>query len=190
MASFQHQLDELQRLLADFRSQSAVVDAVAARLADGLLAGQTLFTCGNGGSAADALHLAEELVGRYRSDRRPLPALCLNADVTAITCIANDFGYEAVFARQLVALARPGDMLVAFSTSGRSPNILNALAAARTNGVLTVALLGHDGGPARDRADYPIIVPSGNSARIQELHGLVLHAICEEVEGRFGAAGA
>jgi D-sedoheptulose 7-phosphate isomerase len=184
MPSFRDQSDELAAALAAFAPQAGEVDAAASLIAGGLLAGRTLFTCGNGGSAADAMHLAEELIGRYRGNRRPLPAVCLNADVGALTCIANDFGYDEVFARQLTGLARPGDMLVAFSTSGGSANILNALAAARACGVTSIALLGKGGGAARALADHPIVVPSANSARIQEIHGLVLHAICEEVEGR------
>ncbi|HMQ33055.1 MAG TPA: SIS domain-containing protein [Chloroflexaceae bacterium] len=184
MPNFREQSDELASVLEQFAAQAPAVDAVAAMVAEALLGGRTLFTCGNGGSAADAIHLAEELVGRYRGDRRPLAAVCLNADVGALTCIANDFGYEQVFARQLRALARPGDLLVAFSTSGGSPNIGLALEAARACGAVSVALLGKDGGAARGLADHAIVVPSANSARIQEVHGLILHALCEEVEGR------
>lgn len=187
MASFRAQSDELIAVLADFAPQAETVDTIARLLADGLLAGCTLFTCGNGGSAADAMHLAEELVGRYRSNRRPLAAICLNADVGALTCIANDFGYDEVFARQLAALGRPGDLLVAFSTSGGSPNIQRALATARARGVIAVALLGKGGGAALPLADHALVVPSANSARIQEVHGLLLHAICEEVEERCAA---
>lgn len=188
MASFREQSDELTATLAAFAAQADAVDAVARLIAGAVLAGRTLFTCGNGGSAADAIHLAEELVGRYRGDRRPLPAVCLNADVGAITCIANDFGFEHVFARQLRALARPGDLLVAFSTSGGSPNITLALEAAHACAVTSVALLGKGGGGARGLADHAIVIPSDSSARIQEVHGLILHAICEEVEGRFPQA--
>jgi D-sedoheptulose 7-phosphate isomerase len=184
MASFRTQADELRDVLAAFAAQADAADTIARLIADALLAGHTLFTCGNGGSAADAMHLSEELVGRYRGNRRPLAAICLNSDVGALTCIANDFGYDAVFARQLEGLARPGDILVAFSTSGGSPNILRALATARTCGVLSVALLGKGGGAAREAADYALVVPSANSARIQEIHGLLLHAICEEIEER------
>lgn len=184
MPAFRDQSAELTAVLAAFAPQGEQVDAAASLIADALLAGRTLFTCGNGGSSADAMHLSEELIGRYRGNHRPLPAICLNSDVGAITCIANDFGYDAVFARQLAGLARPGDILVAFSTSGRSPNILNALGAARECAVTSIALLGKGGGPARDLADHTIVVPSENAARIQELHGLILHAICEEIEER------
>lgn len=184
MASFRAQSDELMAVLSHFAAQAEAVDAIAGLVAEALIAGHTLFTCGNGGSAADAIHLAEELVGRYRSDRRPLAGVCLNADVGALTCIANDFGYAQVFARPLAALGRPGDILVIFSTSGNSPNILEALQIARARGMLSVALLGKDGGPARALADHALVVPSAASARIQEIHGLILHALCEEVEQR------
>ncbi|MFQ3662491.1 MAG: SIS domain-containing protein [Chloroflexaceae bacterium] len=189
MPAFRDQSEELAAVLKAFAPQAARVDTVAGIVTRALLAGHTLFTCGNGGSAADALHLAEELVGRYRSDRRPLAAVCLNADVGALTCIANDFGYGAIFARQFIALARPGDVLVVFSTSGNSENILNVLRAARERSITSIALLGKGGGPASALADHPIIVPSANSARIQEVHGLILHAICEEVEAHTGVGG-
>lgn len=180
--SFRTQLDEQVTTLQALASQSAQVERVIALVRAGLLAGQMLFTCGNGGSATDALHLAEELVGRYRSNRRPYAALCLNADVSAMTCIANDFGYEQIFARQLVALARPNDLLVCFSTSGHSPNILRVIEAANERQIVTIALLGKDGGPAATLANHSLIIPSHNSARIQEAHTLVLHAMCEALE--------
>lgn len=186
MPLFREQFDELLAVLAAFAPQAAAVDAVAQLVAESVLAGRTLFTCGNGGSAADAMHLSEELIGRYRTNRRPLPALCLNADPSALTCVANDFGYEQVFARQLEGLARPGDLLVVFSTSGGSPNIVAALRTARARAVTSIALLGKGGGEARGLAEHTLVVPSDNSARIQELHGLILHAICEEVELRSG----
>ncbi len=188
--SFQHQLDEALSVLRACASLAPAIDQITLRVTDALLAGQTLFTAGNGGSAADALHLAEELIGRYRSNRRPLPAICLNADIGALTCIANDFGYDEIFARQLAALGRPGDVLVVFSTSGHSANILNALRVARSKGVISVGLLGKDGGAARDLADYAIIVPSANTARIQEVHTLILHAICEQVEQRLASSAS
>lgn len=184
MSSFQAQLDELSDLLRACAALTPAIDAVCALVADAVVAGRTLFTCGNGGSATDAIHLAEELIGRYRGTRRPYPAVCLNADVGALTCIANDFGYDQVFARQLEGLARPGDLLVVFSTSGGSPNITAVLEQARRQGVVSIALLGKGGGRARELADHALVIPSPNSARIQEVHTLVLHALCEEVEAR------
>lgn len=183
---FQRQLDESVATIQAFAAQADAADAICRLVADAMLAGRSLFTCGNGGSATDAIHLAEEMVGRYRATRRPFPAVCLNTDVGAITCIANDFGYEQVFARQLEALARPGDLLVIFSTSGGSPNMLAALRAARALSVTSIAMLGKGGGPARDLADHALVVASENSARIQEVHTLLLHAICEELEQRVG----
>lgn len=154
-----------------------------------LNAGGTLFTCGNGGSAAQAMHLAEELVGRYRSDRPPVSAVCLNADPTALTCIANDFGFDQVFARQCQALVGSQDVLVVFSTSGNSPNVQNALRAAKARGCLTVGFLGRDGGECGRICDHPVIVdaPGGDSAHIQESHQVLLHLLCEVVECRFGS---
>jgi len=187
MARFRDQSDELRTVLQDFAPQGEAVDAIARLVASAVIGGRTLFTCGNGGSAADAIHLAEEMVGRYRGDRRPLAAVCLNTDVGALTCIANDYGYGQVFARQLQALGRPSDVLIVFSTSGGSPNILNVLATAQAGGLMTIAILGKDGGAARTRADHALVVPSASSARIQEVHGLILHTICEEVEERCSA---
>ena len=146
MARFRDQSDELRTVLQDFAPQGEAVDAIARLVASAVIGGRTLFTCGNGGSAADAIHLAEEMVGRYRGDRRPLAAVCLNTDVGALTCIANDYGYGQVFARQLQALGRPSDVLIVFSTSGGSPNILNVLATAQAGGLMTIAILGKDGG--------------------------------------------
>lgn len=180
--SFRAQVDASCAVVQDLAAQSEAVERIAAMVCDTLRAGGLLLTCGNGGSATDAQHLAEELIGRYRSDRRPLAAVALTADSAALTCIANDFGYEAVFARQVEALARPGDMVVCFSTSGNSPSILAALRAARARGAQSIALLGKDGGSARALADHAIVVASDDTARIQEAHLQILHFICEAVE--------
>lgn len=182
MQTFQAQLAELQAVLRAFEAQTNEVEAITELIRSALLAGSTLFTCGNGGSATDAMHLAQELLGRYRNNRQPLAAICLNSDVGAITGISNDFGYEQVFARKLTALARPGDLLAVFTTSGHSPNVLAALRAAREQGIITIGLLGKDGGEALSLVDYSLVVPSQSTARIQEVHTLILHAICEEVE--------
>ena len=147
-------------------------------------AGGQLLTFGNGGSAADALHLAEELIGRYHHDRRPMPAIALTADSTALTCIANDYGFEKIFSRQVTALARPGDVALGISTSGNSPNVIAALAAARQNKATAVLLTGGTGGRivAEGLADHVLIVPSATTARIQEMHIFIIHCICERVE--------
>lgn len=144
--------------------------------------GNKLLTCGNGGSAADALHLSEELVGRYRVDRPPLPAICLNSDVTALTCIANDYGYDEIFARQVRALGKQGDLLVGFTTSGNSPNVLAAFRQAKGQGLETILLSGRDGGKARETCDHEIIVPTQTTARIQEVHTFILHQWLEVID--------
>ncbi len=179
---FTESLEELRAVLAASAALAPAVDAAGEAILASLRSGGKLLTCGNGGSAADALHLAEELVGRYRIDRRALPAICLNADVTALTCIANDYGYNAIFSRQVEALGRSGDVLVGFSTSGNSPNVLAAFAAARARGVITILLSGKDGGQARTQCDHALVVPSATTARIQEVHTLVLHQWLEAID--------
>lgn len=181
-SSCRDQVTEAVRVVQSLLDQLDQMEQIVTIVRDALLDGHTVYTCGNGGSATDAIHLAEEFVGRYRSNRRPLPVVCLNTDPGALTCIANDFGYEEVFSRQLAALSRAGDVLVCFSTSGNSPNLLAALEVARERGVISIALLGKDGGQALGRADHALVVNSNESARIQEAHTLILHTICEECE--------
>lgn len=159
-----------------------VVDACEAAMR----AGGTLFFCGNGGSAADAQHLATEWLVRLRSrvERPSWPAIALTLDPAAMTAGGNDYGFEEVFARPLSGLGRRGDVLVGITTSGRSPNVLRALETARGMGIVTVGLLGGDGGPARDLCDHPLIVPSEETARVQEAHITLGHAILELLEDR------
>jgi D-sedoheptulose 7-phosphate isomerase len=145
---------------------------------------------GNGGSAADAQHLAAEFVGRYLRERPPLPALALHANSSAVTAIANDYGYDQIFARQIQALAAPGDVAVGISTSGNSANVIEALATARKMRVVTVGLTGSNGGRMRDVADILIAAPSSETPRIQECHILVGHALCDAVEEAMLAAPA
>lgn len=186
--SFRSQLDECREVLAALAQHAQQAEQIAALICETLREGRAVYTCGNGGSATDAAHLSEELLGRYRtgSQRPPLPCVCLNGEVSAITCIANDYGFEQVFARQLQALAHPGDVLVCFSTSGSSPNILAALRVAQERNMTSVALLGGSGGEARELANHALVVPSSNNARVQEAHTLLLHSICEAVEAAFG----
>lgn len=181
---YSDQLATARALSEAMEQQSAKVETIAQIIADAVLTNHTLFTCGNGGSAADAGHFAEELSGRYRTNRRALPAMSLSIDALAITCIANDFGYDAVFARQIEAHGRAGDVLTVFSTSGNSPSILNAIGAAKARQMITVAFLGKGGGHALGFADYEIIVPSNDSGRIQEAHIQIVHYICEVIEQR------
>jgi D-sedoheptulose 7-phosphate isomerase len=148
----------------------------------------TIFWCGNGGSAAESSHLAVELIGRFKNNRRSLPSLSLNADASAITCIANDFGYDEIFARQLEGLGKKGDVLVVLSTSGKSENILKVLQKAKGMGITSIALLGKGGGQAAVLSDYAIVIDSAETARIQEMHLLLGHTLCESAEIALGMA--
>ena len=157
-----------------------IADVVAERLQGG----GTVYTAGNGGSAAQAMHLAEELIGRYRGDRPAQRAICLNADPSAITCIANDYGYDQVFARQCTALLTERDVLLVLSTSGQSANLVEALRIARQRAAATIGLLGDAGGRCAGLCDYALIVPSEDSAHIQEAHQVALHLLCEIIDRR------
>ena len=151
-----------------------------------LQSGNTIFWCGNGGSASESSHLAPELVGRFKENRISLPSISLNADTTALTCIANDFGYDEIFARQLQGLSKPGDLLIVLSTSGTSPNIIKVLEQARASNLKSIALLGKGGGPALELAEISILVPGTETARIQEVHLLIGHTLCELAEHSLG----
>ena len=175
-------LSEAEMTLAATRVLAPSISKTGALIAERLRRGGKVLTAGNGGSASDAMHLAEELVGRFKSNRKSLPAVALSADGTLLTCIANDFGYEQVFSRQVEGLGHRGDVLVLFTTSGNSENLLRAVRAARKKGVTTIALLGKGGGRLRGKAHHEILVPSKSTARIQEIHTLVLHCWLEIVE--------
>jgi D-sedoheptulose 7-phosphate isomerase len=164
------------------RANAAALARVAAAVAACLRAGGTVYTCGNGGSAADAQHLACELSGKFLLDRAALPSVALTTNTSALTAIANDFGYEQVFARQLEGLAWPGDLLVAFSTSGRSPSVRRAVRVARRRGMVTVAFTGARGRAFARLCDHAVVVPSPSTPRIQEGHLALFHALCELVE--------
>jgi D-sedoheptulose 7-phosphate isomerase len=158
----------------------------ATTIADALRGGGKLLVLGNGGSAADAQHVAAELVGRFEQARRPLAAIALTADTSVVTSVANDEGYAEVFVRQVEALGRPGDVVLAISTSGRSPNVVAALKTARELRLATIALTGGDGGDAGLLCDVHVNVPAENTARVQEVHRTLLHAICGLVEQAVG----
>lgn len=179
--------EEAARVQAAFRADEVCMEACRA-FADAALrvlrGGGTLFSCGNGGSMSDAMHFAEEWSGRFRADRAALPAVAFS-DPAAMTCIANDFGFEQVFARQVEAQARAGDLLLAISTSGNSPNLVAACRSARARGVTVVGLLGRGGGAMKDLCDVAVVVPLGRTSdRIQEIHIQVIHAVIESVERR------
>ena len=181
-AAFNAAKAALDAFLADpatLPAAQAIADTVAAALAGN----HKVLICGNGGSLCDAAHFAEELTGRFRNDRRPLAAIACT-EPGHITCTANDYGFEHVFARWVTALARPGDLLIILSTSGNSPNCLRAVEVARAAGVKTAALLGKDGGRLKGQCDIQLIAPGHTSDRIQELHMLTLHAIVEAVEAQ------
>jgi D-sedoheptulose 7-phosphate isomerase len=175
-------LSQLADLVLASRELSPRIAALAGRYAEVLRAGRTLFFCGNGGSAADAQHLAAEYVVRYNRARPGLAAIALTTDSSILTAAGNDLGFEQIFARQVEALARPGDLLVLHSTSGRSPNLLTAARAARARSVGTAAFLGRGGGPLAAEVDDAIVVASDDTSRIQLLHLALEHMIVELVE--------
>lgn len=180
----------LERVRADAELHALTVRA-AERTAAAIQAGGTLFICGNGGSAGEATHLSGELIGPFLDKRRrPLPAIALGFDTSAATAVANDFSFAEIFARQLEALARPGDVLWALSTSGRSPNIAMALDVAAERGLTRVLITGERGRDLTDLADMVLAVPSGETPRIQEIHLMLGHFLCEAVEAIAGAGGA
>ena len=147
--------------------------------------GNKILICGNGGSAADAQHFAAELTGRYKSERISLPAIALTTDTSAITAIGNDYGYDEVFARQLSGVGNSGDLLIGISTSGNSTNILKALQIAKQKDIKTAGLSGKGGGEMNSLCDINVVVPSNDTARIQEMHILIIHTICAAIDGAF-----
>lgn len=182
--SWRRALSEAKDVLEGFLGspdQLSRCERFSALLLETFRSGGKVFACGNGGSHCDAMHFAEELTGRYRKDRPPLGALALG-DASHLTCVSNDYGFEHVFTRQLQALARPGDALLALSTSGNSANVVSAFRSAKEMGVRTIALLGRDGGRLRGLADLAIVIPAETSDRIQEMHIKLIHTVIETVE--------
>jgi D-sedoheptulose 7-phosphate isomerase len=179
-------LEEHRELFSRLECVAPAVEAAVALITDTLASGRKLMFCGNGGSAADSQHLASEFTGRFMKDRRPLGALALTTDSSALTCIANDYSFDDVFQRQVIGLGREGDCLIAISTSGNSRNVIRAAEAAREAHLHTVGMLGRDGGKLRALCDVPIIVPATSTARIQEAHGFIGHVLCGLVEQALG----
>ena len=170
-----------QQLLQD-SSFLELLEATALRVSAAVRAGRKVLFMGNGGSAADAQHLAAEFTGRYMMERRALPAIALNANASEITAIANDYSFDRIFARQIEALGQPGDVAIGLSTSGNSGNVVLAMQTARVRNLLTVALTGSSGGLLKDEVEVCLRVPSADTPRIQECHLLVGHILCEIVE--------
>lgn len=171
------------------RELSPTIADVARRVRATFDAGGTLFFCGNGGSAADAQHLAAEYVVRFSRERRPVPAIALTTDTSILTAASNDYGFERVFERQLLALGRPGDLLFVHSTSGESQNLVRVSQAARDKDIATVGLLGKGGGRLATEVDLPLVVPGTSTARAQEMHLLIGHIVCDLVEAGLAANG-
>lgn len=186
---FLDNLEEHRVLFARLDTLADDVAAAARTMAGCMRGGGKLMFCGNGGSAADSQHLAAEFVGRFIADRRPLAAMALSTDSSALTCIGNDYSFADVFERQVRGLGREGDCLVGISTSGNSANVMRAVEAANALGIRTIGLLGRDGGRLRGMCAQSIVVPSGTTARIQEAHILIGHTLCGLVEEALGVAG-
>lgn len=184
-------LEEHGRLLAQVRAElPPAIEQAAATMIDCLRRGGTLFWCGNGGSAADAQHLAAELVGRFERERRAIASIALTTDTSILTSLGNDYGFDSVFRRQVEGLVRAGDVLVGLSTSGNSGNVLRAVEQANAQGATTIGLLGKDGGRLGAACALAVVVPGDSTARIQEMHITIGHILCDLIEAQVGAAPA
>jgi len=189
-SEFRRHFSDHQRVVQDsVDALEIAADAAGRALVDALAAGQKVLTFGNGGSSAEASHFAEELVGRFRKTRRPFPAISLASDSGTVTCIGNDFGYGALFERQIEAFVQPGDIAVALTTSGKSENVVRALRAAKERGAVTIALTGAAGLTGAE-ADHLLAVPSSDSAYIQEVHLILIHFWCQAVDDALADAGS
>jgi D-sedoheptulose 7-phosphate isomerase len=176
--------EHLKAIEALLDSSLGDIDAAGRLIWEALNAGNKILLCGNGGSAADAQHIAAELVGRYEQQRRAFPAISLTTDTSALTALSNDYGYEEVFARQVEALGSAGDVLIAISTSGKSPSVVKAADQARAMGCKTIALTGCSGDPLASHCDLAVVVPSDRTSRVQEAHITIGHLWCEMVDAR------
>ena len=177
-----HILDHSNLIQNNMHNISICVEKIAKDIKETLNNKKTIFFAGNGGSAADCEHLAGELVGRYKKNRKPYKAISLTTDTSVLTCIANDFGYEKIFERQLEGLGQKGDLLIVFSTSGQSKNIVNLLKKSKKMRIKSIALLGKTGGQCKKISSYSYVVPSSSTANIQEIHHLIGHIFCSLVD--------
>jgi D-sedoheptulose 7-phosphate isomerase len=183
--TFDASLAETVRTLQSLTTIRPAIDRAGQMILETLRSGGKLLICGNGGSAAEAAHFATELVGRYAKTRRALPAIALSSDGSLLSCIGNDFGYEQVFARQVAGLARSGDLLVVFTSSGNSANVIAALHQAKKMGLESVAFLGRGGGKAKEIASCDLIMPGNSGAAAQEAHLFLIHHFCELIDEAF-----
>jgi len=179
---FSNAIAEHLEVVSSLQAQGELLESIARRLTATVEAGKKILWCGNGGSAADAQHLAAELIGRFRRERRAIPSIALTTDTSILTSVGNDYGFEGIFRRQVEALAGPGDALVGLSTSGTSKNVCAAIEKARALGAFTIAMTGSGGGRAAQLADTAICIESNDTARIQEAHILVGHMLCDWIE--------
>ncbi len=180
-AHFDASLQALNRAVRE-SDLLAVSHTIAKTISDALVRGNKLLLIGNGGSAADAQHIAAEIVGRYKRERAAWPAIALTTDTSALTAIGNDYGFEQIFARQLQGLGQKGDVLIALTTSGKSPNILAAIKLAREMGIVSIGFTGLKGASMKDVCDHVLISPTDDTPVVQQIHMMALHAICDEVE--------
>lgn len=187
MSLFQSLLADHQRTLSSVEKLAPIFTDAAQLLTKTLNAGNKILLCGNGGSAADAQHIAAEIVGRFETPRAGLPAIALTTDSSILTAAGNDFGFEHIFARQVAALGQAGDVLIAYSTSGNSANVLEAARIANDKNLAVIALCGGDGGALAPMADAALVVASDNTARIQEAHAFLGHALCAAIDAAFPA---
>lgn len=186
----QKHLDEHRFVLDQFdQSFKEKIKEIADQMVNALSNNKIIFWCGNGGSASDAQHIAAELMGRYKNNRRPLKSIALNSDTSVITCISNDFSYEEIFKRQIQSLGSKGDIFVGISTSGQSQNILCAMRKAKMKSLIVIGLLGKGGGEAKKIADHSLVVSSNITARIQEMHIMIGHILCDLIEHGLGIEG-
>lgn len=167
--------------MIDNKFKSKII-SVSKALSKSLKKGGTIYWCGNGGSASDSMHLSTELIGRLKKNRKPLKSISLSSNASALTCISNDFGFENLFSRQIEALGKKNDVLIAISTSGNSKNILKAIKQAKRNKLFTVSMLGKNGGKCKNKSDIDLIIKSSFTARIQEMHIMIGQIICELIE--------
>jgi D-sedoheptulose 7-phosphate isomerase len=182
MTEFQKSLREAIEVFESLKEHEQQLQIAAQWCVEALQGDSKLLICGNGGSASEAQHLSGELMGRYKQSRAPLPAIALGSDVAVLTCIGNDYCFDDIFSRQVRALARPGDVLIVFTTSGNSPNVLAALEAARDTRIRSIAFLGKDGGQAKQLADCAMVVRHNDTARAQEGHQFLMHSLMDQIE--------